>query len=187
MKTIDDVQSFLESFFIAEYELHKDRKRGNGTRNQYIDRVYDFFDNNMLSTAEYHFNSLTAWSSKVDEQEADEYIEQVLRKRKLFVVEQYQNAQYRQAIKDQGTSSDTLFVCYVSDVSEVANNRYFERFFVAEANDGLKIIATEQTTMHNEWKEYGEFKSIEDFGEFVQAKKIQAPMDEVNLKHYNSL
>jgi len=70
---------------------------------------------------------------------------------------------------------------------EVGNHYYFERYFVAEANNKLKLIAVEQATINDGWKEFNEFKSIEDFGEFVQAKKIQAPTEEEDLEHYNAL
>lgn len=186
MKTIDDVRAFLERFFRQEHKLHVDRKSLVSSRSEYIDRVYDFLDNHVFFTAEDNFGSLTAWPVDEDESSRKKYISDILRERKVFVIEQYQDAKYDNVIQEEGTS-DIMFLCYVSDNHEIANHRYADRFFVAETNGHLKIIATEQIISDGSWKEFREFKSIEDFGQFVKAKKIQAPSREEDLKHYNSL
>ncbi|OJJ17582.1 hypothetical protein BKI52_27355 [marine bacterium AO1-C] len=113
MRTIDDVQSFLEDFFKKELQLHTDRNNLVGSREEYIDRVYDFFDDSVLFSAEHSFSNLTAWPYNDSEEERMGYIKNMLRLRKLFVIEEYKNAKLEVAIKNEGFS-DTLFVMRVT-------------------------------------------------------------------------
>ncbi|EAY24036.1 hypothetical protein [Microscilla marina] len=185
MKTIDEVKVFLEEFIEKEYNLYIDQYKLVGSRDDYIDKVYDLFDEAVLFSAKHTFNGLTAWSDGDSVKERESYINDILRKRKIFAIEEYKNTKLDSSIKDEGFSNN-VFVCYVSHNHESSNHRYFKRFFIAEADSNLKIIATERPS-EDGWREVADYNSIKNIGEFVQAKKVQAPADEEDLWHYNSL
>lgn len=185
MKDIDEVEVFLEEFFLKEYELALSALNVEGERSSYMEKVYAFFDKYMIPSVESYFSHLTAWRDDEDESSRKNEIENIRRRRKLFVIERYADAKYDSMITEDGFT-DTLFVCYASDNSQIANNEYFKRISISTSDSDFKIIAVEQATDRG-WKEYKDFRSVLDFGEFEKAKKVQAPIDEGNLKHYDAL
>jgi len=186
MKTIEDVKAFLDDFFESEYNLHIKSNMLEGTRDNYIDSVYDFFEKAMYLTAEDNFVALTAWSDDEDLESRNNFIEKVLRKRKLFAIEQYLGSKFDSSIENEGVDS-TLFLCYVSDYNKITNDDYFERFYIAVMGDDLKLVAVDSMTHDDGWKEIAEFPSVIEMGERTKVEKYDAPVDEKDLEHYNSL
>lgn len=181
---IDKVQEFLEEFIQEEYELQiRQYKLQDSSRNDYIDKVYDLCDKYLIFSSEDRFNNFNIWPSRESEEERNEFIHH-LRPRKVFVIEQYENAKYRTAINNENPSN-TLFFGYVSEDKEKYNNEYSSRFAVTTLNGELKIIAVERKR-GEKWKEYG-FTSVEKYGTLVNKKKITAPSSEEDLVHYESV
>jgi len=186
MRTIKDVELFLEQFFDREYELHINRNKLLGTRGEYIKSVSDFFKDNVYVTAKSNFSSLNVWPKRKDESKRLRFIDEILRRRKVFVIEHYNGVKLDSTIENGGVDS-YLFLCYVSDCNEITNNDYFERFYVAVFGDDLKLVAVDSMTHDEGWKEIAEFPSIVKLGERTKVEKYDAPVDEKDLEHYNSL
>jgi hypothetical protein len=186
MKSIADIKVYLDNFFEIEYNLHMQCHRLEGSRESYIDSVYDFFDKAVFLTVEDKFSALTIWPDDEDSEKRMHYIDKILRRRKLFVIEQYRNAKFDSSIEEEGVSSD-LFMCYVSDYMEDFNHCYFKRFYIVKIQEELKLVAVDSITKDEGWKEIAQFQHILDLGEFVQAWKIQPPNKMQDLEHYNSL
>lgn len=185
MKSISEVQTFLEEAFKKEYELLLE-SFSNENRNNYIDKVYDFFDEYMIFSGELAFNSMTAWMFDHTEEEKKNLMENILRLRKIFVIECSDGAKYDNAIANVATS-DLLFTCYASDNHQIGLHRYTTRYFVSPVEEKLKIIAHEQRTSNDQWKDFRQFKSILDYGKRADIKKILPPEDEKDLDHFKRM
>jgi hypothetical protein len=194
MKTIEEVEVFINEFFQKEYDLTKDRKNLIGTRADHEKKVLLFFDEYGIYIMSTAFGDLLAWSQNESKEDREDYLANILRIRKLFVIEEYKNPIFDQSVLNQGVKSEQLFACYVSDKSQVANNYYFKRLMVGESNDNkCKIIAVQSKDRSVKdalaWKEYhmqDEGYDVKELGELLNKKKYQKPENELHLKHYNS-
>ncbi len=151
-----------------------------------IKMVREFFQESVFLTAKSNFSRLTVWPKRKSEEKRKRYLEQILKKRKLFLIEHFDGAVYDDCIEEKNPSRQ-LFRCYVSDNSRIANNYYFERFYITLLDDKLRLVAVDSSTRDSGWKEIAEFPSILDTGGLVEIKKIEAPDNEEDLSHYNSL
>ena len=194
MKAIKEVEAFITEFFKKEYDLANDCNNLIGTRNENEKRVYSFFDKYGISAMYSFFSELLAWPYDESKEQRGNYIKDMLRVRKLFVIEEYKNPELGQSVIGQGIKSEQLFACYVSHKHKIANNRYFNRIMVGESNDNkCKIIAVQLESLGSKypliWQEFhmeGEEPDIKNLGEFMNKKQYQAPELERHLKHYNS-
>jgi hypothetical protein len=186
MHTIDDVKIFLNDFSQEEYNQHIKRNKLEGTRGSYIKDVSEFFNRTVFLTAKQSFNTLKAWPIRKDLGSRMNYINEILCKRKVFVIEQYKDTKYNTIITNEEVTSD-LYMCYVSHYHKPANDCYFERFYITALNNKLKLIAVDSITRDKGWSEIAQLKNIIDIGVFVNAEKIQTPAKQEDLKHYNSI
>jgi len=186
MLTFSEIERFMNVFFESEEKILIHSHKLIGTRGEYIKMVQDFFQNSVFLTAKSTFSHLTYWPKMEDEEERNEYIEEILLRRKLFLIEHFDGAVYDDCI-EKGNPSRQLFRWYVSDNSRVANNRYFKRFYITKLGNKLKVVAVDSITRDSGWKEISEFPGILKTGELIEVKKIQSPEKEEDLAHYFSL
>jgi len=118
-----------------------------------------------------------------------------VQKRPLFKIEKYQNPEIGGNLQ-RILTDNIIYLCYTgSDEKNRINSQGYSRVFaIAETNEGLKIFeeivysngkpmeSEEGRADYNFIKDY----IIQDYGELLEIKKIQAPEEEFSLKEYNS-
>lgn len=86
-----------------------------------------------------------------------------------------------------------MYVAYVSYYQKYTKDSYFERYFLSEVNNSLKIIAVQlkEASDSIKWDYFKGYEegvvNIPDLGDIVQRKKIQPPNYEPHLLDYNEL
>ncbi len=188
MKEIKKVQEFVSQVVSYEYDFNIKRNKLEGTRNEFIEAVYKFFDAYVFSDAESSFSTITAWAYGTSEESRMRTIAGLC-ERKLFAIEEYAGAKYDSVIDNENTSGN-LFVCYMGYyIRGVLQNCYNDRWMVTKIDGSYKIVAVEcaDSSSPSGWEELREWKSIEDFGSRVNTLKLIPPDDEKDLIHYNSL
>jgi len=185
MASINEVQEFIEKAFQMEYDLSVESCK-NSNQKDFVNKVYDFYDEYLILSAEPAFNSLTEWRFNEPEDYKKDYLENILCNRKIFAIAHSEEAIYDRAIANVEISG-TLFTCYASDNNQDGNNKYAKRYFVSTMEDKPQIIGCEQITSQDGWKDFQKFIGILDYGKKLEVKKIQTPLDDEDLKHYNAL
>ncbi len=185
MKSISEVQTFLEEAFKIEYELLLESFT-NDSYDDFSDKVDNFFGEYLIFSGELAFNSMTAWMFDQTEEEKKNWMENILRLRKIFAIECSEGAKYDSTIENV-VKSDVLFTCYASDNHQIGLHRYTNRYFVSTVEDKLKIIAHEQRSADGSWKDFRQFKSILDYGKRADIKKILPPDNEKDLNHFKRM
>jgi len=186
LPTFAEVEKFLEDFAEQEYQLHLVRGQLAGNRDDFDDQVEDFFDEKMLYNSESTFSALNRWPVRDSNEDREKYLKHILRRRKIFLIERFEGAVYDNFLKNENPAP-TLFRSYVSDNSQIAQKRYFKRFYITAFDGILKLTAVDSITRDAGWKEIAEFPGILKTGELVEVTKIQPPSDEEDLEHYNSV
>lgn len=183
---IEKVSLFIQSFIQREYELRIDSLRKNGEKNTYINKVTDFLNQYVIGGFHFWFSELEIWNDSRTEEEVIDYIKDVFRRRKLFLIEHRRDVKFDVAILEQGIKTEDIFLCYVSKNSESWNNYYYGRFVIAMDNNNDFKIITIENSRKGEWEDPNDLKRVLDYGQFVEAMKIEAPSKAANLEHYNS-
>jgi len=116
-------------------------------------------------------------------------------KRPLFKIEKYQNPKVGANIQ-RILTDNIIYLCYTgSDEKNKRNSQGYSRVFaIAKTNEGLKIFeeivySNGKPIEHEDdfiYEDYLKYRNIQDYGELLEIKKIQAPEEEFSLKEYNS-
>ncbi len=134
--------------------------------------------------------------TSIEERKGDEQWEQrykvKLKKiipRTLFQIKHYQNPTLGDALKRIVTGDD-LYACYVSYPSNGGRDLYFSSiFYVAETNEGLKIIYEKSFNSDTGiWYHPVDLSvvTVIDEGKLIEVEKYLSPVEATSLADYNA-
>lgn len=189
---IDGAIAFMEELVGEEYRIRKASLEVSETMEGQWQLAGEFCEQYVTLPLQLHFNNLNSQSTDESEEERQEYLEDNLRKRNLYYVEQYKNPVFGSVLTHQNASGD-LFVFYVSDYDIWFANQIYRRFFVGKIKEEWKLLTIQGPVQPRklEWDEFiphdPDEPAIKDLGERVALKKLTAPEFPDHKKHYQQL
>ncbi len=110
-----------------------------------------------------------------------------LLKRVLFQIKKYKSPVFGELL-DQKVKTKTIYRGYFGPARQTTSPdlRFSRAFFAYKEDKTYKIIYNERFTL-GKWERPHDHQPayIQDFGQLVKTKKIQAPEEEASLKDYN--
>lgn len=189
---MEDIKNFIESFIKDEYACNKAN---------YDFSISDEEYENMRLKLEDHFHTVNideCWRALEEEdvleltiEMKDLYFQNVVRAipRTLFQIKQYKNPKVGEGL-ERWLVNDELFACYTSYTE---NNDlpldYATVFYVAQTNEGLKIIyKIRYESDVPEWRHSHDLKinQVKNPGNLIAVEKYQAPEETNSLADYNA-
>ncbi|NQY30130.1 MAG: hypothetical protein HRT69_11750 [Flavobacteriaceae bacterium] len=187
-----NIKEFIAKFIVAEHNCNK------GEYNFSLsDKDYEFL---RIEASSFFHNYVDQhfWRgieenefNDIDEDEKKEYEENTLSAipRTLFQIKQYSNFELGDSLKRIVTGKD-LYACYVSyEVNNGMPLDYSDIFYVADTDEGLKIIYNIRYGVKNrEWRHSHDLEVLQvlSTGNLVAVEKHQAPEEVTSLTDYNA-
>lgn len=181
---MENVKKFIQEFAEAEFEANKNKYNKNldDKTKKDINEKPKAFLHSILS-----FLSFGGHFSDLDPDLPDEIQQLALnhefRVRALFQIRKYQNPECGEKAKNS-LKSDTIYCCYMGgDDDEDEPSSLARNFYVAETDEGLKII---YYTFFNcdHWKPLNDYKPTQftSPGVLLETYDFEKPEDEMSIK-----
>lgn len=183
---------FMKAYVEAEYKTSQLTYDFSLNNNELWDGVNQFLEKYVLLSLRLNYSHLEARNPAMTEEERSNFLNKVLCQRNLFHLERYEQPTYDIHLVNQGVKGPVT-VFYTSDDRQGSEGYYFRRFFVAEANHQLAIVAI-QLIKDISTKNYGKFEGLEEETIAVdnlikpsQVIKISPPTHPDDLKFYKKV
>ena len=185
------VKKFIENFIFSEYKCKKGEYNFSLSDDSYeVLRInassffHNYFDENFWRGVE------EDELENMDDEEKKEYEENnsYIIPRTLFQIKEYKDFKLGDSLQRIVTGK-SLYVCYVSyEVDNKMPLDYCNKFYIAETNEGLKIIYKKTYGVKNrEWRHSHDLEVLQviEEGALVSQEKYQAPEESTSLADYN--
>lgn len=189
---MEEIKNFIESFIKDEYTCNKANYDFSISDSEYEEmrlKVESYFHN--VNSNEYWRGLEEEDVQDLDIKMKDLYFKNVERAipRTLFQIKQYKNPKVGEGL-ERWLVNDELFACYTSYTENTGRELgYNKLFYVAETNEGMKIIYDLTFGVKEpEWRHSHDLKinQVKNPGELIAVEKYQAPEEANSLADYNA-
>ncbi len=185
---MEEVKNFIKNFIDNEFKFNTYRYDINiedAICQEQAEKLDSFFLSANLSK---HGRTGREFQNDIKKQFAiDNYKRQI--PRTLFQIQQYKNPKLGEGLQ-RWLVNDDLFACYTSYTENTGRElSYNKLFYVAETNEGLKIIYDLTFGVKEPgWRHSHDLKinQVKDPGKLIAVEKYQAPEEANSLADYNA-
>ncbi|KFF01451.1 hypothetical protein [Chryseobacterium luteum] len=187
-----EIKEFVEKDIEAEFNCNKAKTDVTITDNEYENlkhKVHSYFHSVIPDS----YGRGMSQEELLNDEEIyqDLYRKNVINAtpRTLFQIKQYQNPKVGEGLA-RWLLNDELFACYTSYTEDTGRELgYNKLFYVAQTNEGLKIIYDLTFGVKEpEWRHSHDLKinQVKDPGKLIDVQKYQAPEEANSLADYNA-